>query len=255
MARRILHDEYFKKAKAEGYLARSAYKLLEIQERFRLIRPADHVLDLGCAPGSWLQVSEKLVGPRGAVVGIDLSPVDHRFGARVRVLRGDSFNTPASTYVRALREIRGEDTGQEVVVPPGTLPARTPARSSTQHPRVAPAPPTPWGAAPVPVAKPLAEPREQPSRVFHVVLSDMAPNTSGHGDDLLSARLCRRVLDVACDLLLRGGNLAMKVLEGAENPALLRETRRLFDAVQGFKPKSSRDVSREMFIVAGGFRG
>lgn len=96
---------------------------------------------------------------------------------------------------------------------------------------------------------------EPGSRLFDVVLSDMAPNTSGHGDDLLSARLCRRVLEVAGQVLRPGGNLAMKVLEGGENPALLRETRTMFAKVAGFKPKSSRDVSREMFIVAGERRG
>ena len=49
---RKLHDRYFKQAKAEGYVARSAYKLLEINEKFRIVRVGDRVLDLGCAPGS-----------------------------------------------------------------------------------------------------------------------------------------------------------------------------------------------------------
>src|SRR5690606_31886031 len=68
--KRELHDRYFKQAKAEGYAARSAYKLKEIQERHRLIKKGDRVLDLGCAPGSWLQVASELVGPEGRVVGI-----------------------------------------------------------------------------------------------------------------------------------------------------------------------------------------
>ena len=260
MPRRILHDEYFKRAKAEGYLARSAYKLLEIQERFRIIRAGDTVLDLGCAPGSWLQVAEKLVGARGAVVGIDLSEVEHAFGPRVRVMRGDAFTTPASAYAEIVREIRGETGATPDSSPPAsataeTLRATTKPASARRHPTIAPAPPPAWGAA-APARRPDARgPSAAGARVFNVVLSDMAPNTSGHGDDLLSARLCRRVLELAYDLLPRGGTLAMKVLEGAENPALLRETRQLFDKVQGFKPKSSRDVSREMFIVAGGFRG
>ena len=69
---RKLHDRYFKQAKAEGYAARSAYKLLEIQEKRRLIRRSDAVLDLGCAPGSWLQVLDKHLGPQARIVGIAL---------------------------------------------------------------------------------------------------------------------------------------------------------------------------------------
>ena len=90
--------------------------------------------------------------------------------------------------------------------------------------------------------------------LFDVVLSDMAPSTTGHGDDFLSVRLCRRVLEILPPLLSPGGSLAMKVLEGEEFPELLREVRALFARVKGFKPDSSRDVSREMFIVAGGYR-
>lgn len=258
MARRILHDEYFKKAKAEGYLARSAYKLLEIQERFRIIRAGDCVLDLGCAPGSWMQVAEKIVGSRGAVVGIDLSPVEHAFGPRVRVMRGDAFTTPPEMYADIVREIRGEARPAPKPAAPAlaetkALRPSTKSGAARAHPTVAPAPPIAWGA---PAERaPEARGASAAPRVFSVVLSDMAPSTSGHGDDLLSARLCRRVLELAYDLLPRGGTLAMKVLEGSENPALLRETRQLFDKVQGFKPKSSRDVSREMFIVAAGFKG
>jgi 23S rRNA (uridine2552-2'-O)-methyltransferase len=83
----------------------------------------------------------------------------------------------------------------------------------------------------------------------------MAPNTTGAGDDLISARLCRVVLDVLPGALKKGGALVMKVLEGAEYPALLQETRELFTDVKGLKPKASRDVSREMFIIATGFKG
>ena len=68
-------DHFFKKAKKEGFLARSAYKLDEVQKKYRLIRPGDKVLDLGCAPGAWLQVALQVVGPKGFVEGIDLKPV------------------------------------------------------------------------------------------------------------------------------------------------------------------------------------
>lgn len=68
-------DHFFKKAKKEGYLARSAYKLDEIQKKYKLIRSGQNVLDLGCAPGAWCQVALKIVGPKGLVEGIDLKPV------------------------------------------------------------------------------------------------------------------------------------------------------------------------------------
>jgi len=65
-------DKYYRKAKREGYRSRAAYKLLEISQRFRLIRPGNHVVDLGAAPGGWLQVVSELVGARGRVYGFDL---------------------------------------------------------------------------------------------------------------------------------------------------------------------------------------
>src|SRR5690606_12885575 len=68
-------DHFFKKAKKEGFLARSAYKLDEIQKKYRVLKPGDHVLDLGCAPGAWSQVALKIVAKKGFVEGIDLKPV------------------------------------------------------------------------------------------------------------------------------------------------------------------------------------
>ena len=75
MGRFVVKDTYFKKAKQEGFRARSAYKLQEIQQKYKLIKVGDRVLDLGCAPGGWLQVLSGLVGGTGLVVGIDLLPV------------------------------------------------------------------------------------------------------------------------------------------------------------------------------------
>ncbi|HWK36353.1 RlmE family RNA methyltransferase [Sphingomonas sp.] len=72
---RQLNDPYVKRAKAEGYRSRAAYKLTELDERFGLLRGAKRVIDLGIAPGGWTQVVRKMA-PRAAVVGIDLLPVD-----------------------------------------------------------------------------------------------------------------------------------------------------------------------------------
>lgn len=191
---RKLHDEYFAKAKAEGYLARSAYKLLEIQDRHRLIRPGDRVLDLGCAPGSWLQVASKLAGPNGLVVGVDLTPVIPDIAPNVATRVGDAFKTEPQQLI----SVAGEP--------------------------------------------------------YNVLLSDMAPSTTGHGDDMLSARLCQRVLELAPHVLLPMGNLTMKILEGEDYMDVLRETQAMFAIAKGLKPRASREVSREMFIIGLNFR-
>lgn len=75
-----IHDTYFIKAKKMGYRARSAFKLLELQERYNLIKPNMNVLDVGAAPGSFLQVIAKIVGQKWKVVGIDIQKIDPNFG-------------------------------------------------------------------------------------------------------------------------------------------------------------------------------
>lgn len=90
---RQVQDRFFNRAKALGYVARSAFKLEEIQKKHRVILPGSYVLDLGCTPGSWLQVACQALGKRGGrVVGIDLQatplPAQHCDG-RVHILRGD----------------------------------------------------------------------------------------------------------------------------------------------------------------------
>lgn len=195
MARRKLHDQYFKQAKAEGYVARSAYKLLQIQEKKSIIKRGDRVLDLGCAPGSWLQAAEELAGPKGVIVGIDLQAVSVGFGPNVHVIQGDVTQTEPSE----LTDLAG---GR-----------------------------------------------------FNVVLSDMAPNTTGAGDHFRSVALCECVLDLLPGLLKPKGNLAMKVFEGEVYPDLLKRSQKLFAECRGFKPKATRDMSTEMYIVGKGYHG
>ncbi|MCB9838431.1 MAG: RlmE family RNA methyltransferase [Phycisphaeraceae bacterium] len=201
MARRTLHDRYYKQAKAEGYVARSAYKLLEINQKKRLIRKGDRVLDLGCAPGAWVQVALEIVGPGGSVVGLDLQRVRHGFGENAVTIEGDAEQIEASRL-----------TGAGVAEP----------------------------------------------RLFDCVLSDMAPSTGGgaggSGDHFLSVRLCEAVLGLTPGVLKPGGNVAMKVFEGEAYKGLLDRTAGMFEKVKGFKPSASRDASREIYIVAHGFR-
>jgi 23S rRNA (uridine2552-2'-O)-methyltransferase len=203
---RKLHDEYFKKAKEQGFVARSVFKLQEIQDKRRLIRPSDRVVDLGCAPGSWLQYLGEFLDPArgGLAVGVDLSPITTPLPDHVRSVVGDIYKV----------------TAEELLLGAGC-------------------------------------PREQIERGarFDVVLSDMAPSTSGHGDDFLSARLCDRVLDLCPTLLRLGGNLLMKILEGEPTPEVIKRTKGLFASAGTTKPRASRDVSREMFIWGEGYSG
>ncbi|MBF9195082.1 SAM-dependent methyltransferase [Microvirga terrestris] len=73
---RQLNDPYVARAKREGYRSRAAFKLLEIDEKYRILKPGQRIVDLGAAPGGWSQIAAKVVGPKGKVVGIDLLPID-----------------------------------------------------------------------------------------------------------------------------------------------------------------------------------
>ena len=84
-------DGFQRRARREGYRARSAYKLQEIQRRSKLLRKGDTVLDLGAAPGGWSQVALEMVGPDGRVIGVDLAHMAPLEG--VELLRGDLRDT------------------------------------------------------------------------------------------------------------------------------------------------------------------
>lgn len=192
---REVQDHFFRLAKEEGFRSRAAYKLMEIDERKRVLRRGDRVLDAGAAPGSWAQVAVKKIGDRGVVWAVDLKSIERSgYPSNVRLLQADLNDIE-------LAEIGGER--------------------------------------------------------FDVILSDMAPNTTGDpsGDHFQSVRLCDMLLDRAADWLRRGGNLVMKVFEGQEYPTLLKRAGRLFEEAKGFKPKASRSESVEMFIVCHGYRG
>ena len=80
-------EKYFQKAKTEGYRARSAYKLIQIQEKFHIIKRSHVVVDLGAAPGSWSQVVSKLLGKKGRVIALDLQEIEPIPG--VTTVQGD----------------------------------------------------------------------------------------------------------------------------------------------------------------------
>lgn len=181
-------DRYTKKAKAEGFAARSVYKLEEIDRRTKLLRPGIRVLDLGAAPGSWTQYVSPKVGSKGRVVAVDLEPLRVGVGPNVQVLQMD-----------ALGDISVLD---------------------------------PYGP-------------------FDVVLSDMAPHTTGipFADAARSEELVERVLDVSERLLVPGGTMVAKLFRGEGFEAIRVRMRGLFDEVRVIKPEASRRESVEMFLI------
>lgn len=94
-------DSFTKAAKAQGYPARSVFKLEEIDRRTRLLRPGQRVLDLGAAPGSWSKYAAERVGPKGRVLAIDLSEITAVMPAQVERIQGDVFALPAEELGRA----------------------------------------------------------------------------------------------------------------------------------------------------------
>jgi 23S rRNA (uridine2552-2'-O)-methyltransferase len=95
---RQLNDPFVAEAQRLGYRSRAAFKLLQLDERFHLLAPGRRVVDLGCAPGGWAQVTAQLVGPKGKVVGIDLNPTDPVPGATI--LEGDFRDAAMADRIR-----------------------------------------------------------------------------------------------------------------------------------------------------------
>ncbi|MBV8090617.1 MAG: RlmE family RNA methyltransferase [Alphaproteobacteria bacterium] len=127
---RQLNDPYVAEAHRRGYRSRAAFKLIELDDRFRLLRPGQRVVDLGCAPGGWTQVAVERVGSnkgRGIVVGVDLAPTVALSGAVL--LLGDLRDAAISV---TLEDALG---GAADVVLSDTAPAAT-GHASTDHLRI-----------------------------------------------------------------------------------------------------------------------
>ena len=193
MVKAYQRDHFFHKAKKNGHLARSYYKLQEADRKYRLLSRGMRVLDLGCSPGSWIEYSLERVG-HGAVVGIDRKELGRTF-KNVLFFQADIFELAAE-------RIRDE-----------------------------------WGP-------------------FDVVLSDMAPNTTGSSavDAYRSFELSSRALSIALIALDKGGSFFCKIFQGSEFREFLDEAKKHFDKVNVFKPDSSKKNSREVFVVAKGLR-
>jgi 23S rRNA (uridine2552-2'-O)-methyltransferase len=192
-----VNDPYVKQAQRDGYRSRASYKLLQLNEKDKLIRPGMLVVDLGSAPGGWSQVAGRLVGEKGRVVATDILPMDPV--KNVEFVQGD-FTDEA--VLQQILELLG-------------------------------------GSKP------------------DLILCDIAPNISGvdSADQASSMYLVELALDFARQALKPQGELVAKVFQGAGSDAYLKDVRTSFDKVLVRKPAASRPRSREVYLVAKGFKG
>lgn len=190
------NDPYVKMAQKDGYRSRASYKLLEIQEKDRILRPGMTVVDLGAAPGGWSQVTSRVIGDKGTLIASDILEMDSI--PDVAFIQGDF--TDDAVFAQILEAI-----GDKAV---------------------------------------------------DLVISDMAPNMSGVkvADQAKAMFLCELALDLAMRVLRPGGDFLIKIFQGEGFDAYLKEVRQNFDKVQMRKPLSSRDRSREQYLLARGYR-
>ncbi|MAE34036.1 MULTISPECIES: 23S rRNA (uridine(2552)-2'-O)-methyltransferase RlmE [Thalassolituus] len=189
-------DIWVQKAQQDGYRTRASYKLIELDDKDKLIRPGSVVVDLGSAPGGWSQVVAQRVGEKGLVIASDILEMDAI--ADVTFIQGDF--TTEEVYDQLVDVIDG--------------------------------------------------------RPVDLVISDMAPNMSGMSsiDQPGAMYLVELALDMARQVLKPNGSFVAKVFQGEGFDAYLADMKQSFAKVMIRKPKASRARSREVYIVAKGFR-
>ncbi|TWI52417.1 23S rRNA (uridine2552-2'-O)-methyltransferase [Pseudomonas duriflava] len=192
-----VNDPYVKRAQKDGLRSRASYKLIELNEKDKLIRPGMLVMDLGSAPGGWSQVAGRLVGEKGRVLASDILPMDPL--DNVDFIQGDF--TDDAVFQQILDKLDGN--------------------------------------------KP------------DLIISDIAPNISGiaAADQASSMYLVELVLDMVRQVLKPDGNFVAKVFQGEGSDEFLKDVRRSFEKVVIRKPDASRPRSKEVYLVAKGFKG
>lgn len=186
-----VNDPWVQKAKAAGYRARAAFKLIEIDRKDKLIQPGMVVVDLGSAPGSWSQVAAPLVKPGGQTFALDILPMEAI--PDVSFLQGDFREESVLSEFEKLLS----------------------------------------------------------GRTVDLVLSDMAPNMSGNAvsDDGRMMYLADLALDFSRAHLRPGGNMLIKVFQGAGFMEFRAEMQKTFRSVVSRKPEASRDRSAEVYLL------
>lgn len=191
---RQLNDPYVRAAQQQGWRSRAAFKLIELDEKFKFLRPGLKVVDLGAAPGGWSQVA--VFRKATKVVGIDLLAVDPIPGAEI--IQGD-FTDPENMDI-LIDKLGGK---------------------------------------------------------ADLVMSDMAPNTTGHAatDHIRIIDLTKDALIFALDVLNLQGIFIAKVFQGGSEKEMLDTLKKSFKVVKHAKPPASRKESKELYVIATGFKG
>ncbi len=189
-------DEYVKKAQRLGLRSRAVFKIEEINNKDKIIKPGMKVVDLGAAPGGWSEYAVKAVGDHGQVVACDILPMDPIVG--VDFLQGD-FREDA-VLDALLQRIDGKNVD--------------------------------------------------------VVLSDMAANMTGNeaADSARSMYLVELALDMCQQVLKKDGAFIVKVFQGDGFEQYMKAVKDAFKVVRTRKPESSRARSREVYLVATGYK-
>lgn len=182
-------DHWGRKAKRDGYAARSVYKLEEIDRRVKLLRPGMRVVDLGAYPGSWTMYAAERVGPKGRVLGLDIQQFRGGLPEWAEIRHGDILSVELE--------------------------------------------------------------KELGPNSFDVLVSDMAPNTTGHRftDQARSHRLFMRALEVAEAVLVPGGHFVGKIFQGEDFELARKAVARVFEESKIVKPPASRAESYETFLI------
>ena len=182
-------DIYVRQSKVDGYRARSAYKLIEIDKKFKIFKNGMFILDIGAAPGSWSQYASKTI-KNGKIISIDLkeiSPIDNGIH-----IKGD-FTEP--------------DIQEKI--------------------------------------------RENLTKEFDVVMSDMAVNTTGikNLDSIQTGELCKEAMIFSNKVISSKGYFISKIFMGSTFNEIVALGKKIFKEVKVFKPLSSRKESKESFII------
>ena len=184
------NDQFVKKAKQLGYINRAAFKLEEIEQKYKIIKHSREILELGSSPGGWTQVILNC-NPKTNITCFDL--LDMKINNRYITFYREDFLK--YNFINLKNK-------------------------------------------------------------FDLVLSDVAPNTTGHQstDHLRISQLIYEVIDKLKIILKNQGSFIFKIWKGEEEKEIIKILKKIFDKVEYFKPKSSRQESSEIFIISRGFR-
>lgn len=214
-------DRFFLDAKKQNYLARSVFKLKEIDQRFNIFKPGQAVFDLGCSPGSWSQYASQVIGNRGRIVGIDLTEM------RISLPNAQFFQADIDDVLRLAASFGGSESAHEV-------PHDVAGSESTR----------------------LAAKAVQSVGRFDVVMSDMAPKTTGikSVDQDRSYGLCELALQAAIEVGAPQSKFVCKFFQSGDFGKLRKAIAERFKKVEIIKPESTRSISKEIFFVGIGKR-